>query len=82
MKKYDQFIKKILKTHRCYEVEKFKKIIRRILLSSQFLKNTRNIRFYLNKKTIKMRCLNINYEIIKLNLLTIKNSRNSLYIYC
>ena len=28
-----------------------------------------------------MRYLNINYKIIKLNLLTIKNSRNNLYIY-
>ena len=73
---------KISKTHKYYEIEKFKKITRRILLSSQFSKNIKNIKFCLSKKAIKMRCLNINREITKLNSLTTKNSRNNLYIHC
>ena len=57
---------KELKTYKCYKVERFKrKITRRILLSLKSLKNIRNISFYLSKKAIKIRCLNINCEIMK-----------------
>ena len=61
---YTEFKKKF-KTHKYCKIERFKKNIVRILLLFLFLKNMKNIRFYLNKKTIKLRYLNINYKILK-----------------